>query len=499
MIQIDKSRKPHQTKKSTQSGSAGAKRWAWLARVLAILAILGFYVNQPTRVHALDWFKESMGVKEDDQLTKQDLQTLQEVYQTIQRYYIEEVDKETLMQGALKGMVQALEEPYSEYLSPEQSQAFDDTVEGSFTGIGVQFMMKDNQATVIAPIDGTPAAKAGIQANDIFVSVDGEPLDGMTSNEVVQLIRGPEGSKVTLEVQRGDSRFEVELTRAEIPITTVTSELDPDHPEVGYLKLTQFASTTYDELVEAITDLRAKGAKRFIFDVRYNPGGLLTAALSISNMFLSDGQVIMQTVEKDKKPQEYQATDANLGDFQVDEPYVVLVDEGSASASEILAAAIQENTDAMIVGSKTFGKGTVQNLTTFSEYGELKLTIAKWLTPKGNWIHDKGLEPDVKVDMPALATAIRLNPEETLKAGDASEFVRSASLMLDALGYDLAETTYFNDQMTQAVKDFQKDHDLEVTGDIHSTTAEELMTLSRDYLQENDPQYAKALDVVLNQ
>lgn len=464
--------------------------------VACITACLTWTLTSSEPVAALEWLFRGPQVDEEDQLTEEDLAFIQEVYNTLHINYIEDLDKETLIQGALKGMVDAVGDPYSEFLSPEETTAFDDSLEGSFNGIGVQFMLKDGQPTVIAPVDGTPAAKSGIRANDIFLEADGEELQGLDTSKIVQHIRGPVGSEVTLKIQRGTKVFDVTLTREEIPLTTVDAELDQENKNVGLVRVSQFASTTYGEMVEAIKDLRKKGADRFIFDFRFNPGGLLPSALSIANMFLTDDQIIMQTDDKFTDPEIYEASDKQYGAFQVTEPYVILVDEGSASASEILAAAIKENTDAPIVGVKTFGKGTVQTLTESSDYGELKLTIAKWLTPEGKWIHEDGVAPDVEVDLPEVATAIMLSPDETLKEGQVSEFVESAALMLNYLDYLEEANAYFSPEVTQAVKDFQKDHKLKETGQIDPDTGSKLMEASRDALKEKDPQYQKALETV---
>src|SRR5699024_11023575 len=201
-----------------------------------------------------------------------------------------------------------------------------------------------------------------------ILEADGVSLTDMNSNEVVKHIRGEIGTKVNLKIQRGSSTFEVEVERAEIPLISVESKLDENEPTIGYVQITQFASTTADEIEEAVTQLRKDGAKRFIFDLRNNPGGLLDQAIIISNMFLKDGDIIVQMQEQDKEPIAYAANDKAYGKLQIDEPYVVLINEGSASASEILSAAISENTDNPLVGMTTFGKGTAQNITNQSDF-----------------------------------------------------------------------------------------------------------------------------------
>lgn len=432
----------------------------------------------------------------DHQLSNEDIQKIQDVYNAIQSNYIEEADKDTLLRGALEGMVNALGDPYSEYLDASESQMFDETIEGSFFGIGVQIMSQNGKVVIISPITDTPAEKAGLQPNDIILEADGTVLTDMDTNQVVSYIRGEAGTKVKLTIQRGSNVFEVEVERAEIPITSVTGELDENNKEIGFVQINQFSGTTSQELVEVVEDLRGQGAKAFIFDLRNNPGGLLDQAITISNMFLEDGQVVMQVQEKDVDPTVYEANDAAYGDFQITEPYVVLINEGSASASEILSAAIQENTQSPLLGQTSFGKGTVQNITNESELGELKLTIAKWLTPNGTWIHDTGITPTIEVAPDPLTSAVLLNESETLQVGDANEFVKTAISFLKALGYQVESDYLYDESVKAAVEAFQADKELTVDGIITGDTATQLNLAARDYLEENDLQYDKAVEVV---
>lgn len=464
----------------------------WMLLVLSVGMFSPFWFN-PQHAIGTEWFfdKESK-IPEEERLTKEDLEFIKSVYNSIQVDYIENVDKKTLIEGALKGMVQSLKDPYSEFLDAQERAPFDDSLEGSFSGIGVQFMIENGLAKVIAPVDGTPAAEAGIQPNDIILKADQETLEGKSTSEIMSLIRGEVGSKVTLTIDRAGKTFEVELTRAEIPLTTVDAELDKENPQIAWIRISQFALSTYDEMVDAIKSMRDQGAKAFVFDLRFNPGGLLDTAMQVANMFLDDGQTIMGMEDRAGNKEQIQASDKLFGDFQVTEPFVILVDEGSASASEILAAAIKENTDHQIIGTKTFGKGTAQNMPVSSDYGELKITIAKWLTPEGHWIHEQGVEPDQKVEQDPIYYTIQLNSEEELKEKDTNEYVASASIILNSLGYSLKETPYFNEEMVKAVKSFQKDNQLEENGKIDKATANALTEKARAFIKEHDAQYDKA-------
>lgn len=468
--------------------------------LITFLALMtGSIVSRPSYHAQFDWlFDDESLIAEENRLTDDDLKVIKEVYNSIQVNYIEEVSKTDLLTGALKGLVDAVGDPYSEYLNAEESTSFEEDFQDSFEGIGVQFMMENGRVTVISPIDGTPAGEAGLLPNDIILEADDVDLTDMNTNEVVKLIRGPKDSEVKLLIQRNNSTFEVTLIRATIPNISVTGELDKDHPEIAHIKISQFADHTYDELVESVQDLRNQGATSLIIDLRMNPGGLLDSALNIGNMFLEDGEMIMQISERNSDENaEFVANERAFGSFKITEPFTVLIDEGSASASEILAAAVQENTDAKLIGQTSFGKGTVQTILNPTDLGELKLTSAKWLTPSGNWIHDVGIEPEILVEDSPVASSLLMNSNETLELGISNEFVESLSLMLNALGYEVASENYFDEEMVEAVKAFQTDVDLEADGKVTGDTAHALNRLVREHLKENDPQYDAAIELLL--
>lgn len=471
-----------------------------LAAIVAfILVMVCSVATRPTYHAQFEWlFDQESLIAEENRLSDEDLQAIKEVYDSIQVNYIEEVDKTTLLTGALKGMVDAIGDPYSEYFDAEQSTSFEEDFQDSFEGIGVQFMMENGRVTVISPIDGTPAGEGGILPNDIILEADGTELTDMNTNDVVKLIRGPKGSDVNLLIQRNNSTFEVVLTRDTIPNITVTGELDATEATIGHIKISQFADNTYQELVEVVTDLREQGAKSLVFDLRMNPGGLLDAALKIGNMFIEDGQMIMQISERNADAAiEFVGDERAYGSFKITEPYVVLIDGGSASASEILAATVQENTDSKLIGQTSFGKGTVQTILNQSDLGEVKLTSAKWLTPSGNWIHDVGIEPDMLVEELPVASSLLMNSNETLEMGVSNEFVNSLSLMLNALGFEVASENYFDEEMETAVKAFQEANKLEADGKVTGETAHTLNRLVREYLKVNDPQYDAAIEALL--
>lgn len=430
-------------------------------------------------------------------LTSSEMQKIQSAFSTIVGGYVEDVDRDAVVDGAITGMTEILQDPYSQYLTDQSAQQLDETIEGAFEGIGAEIMEKDDFIQIVSPIKGSPAEEAGLLANDIITAVDGESIQGYTATEAVALIRGEAGSEVVLTIQRGDNTIDITVTRDTVPIQTVYAEMLEGQENTGYVQITSFSTPTYDELVTAIEDLRSQGAEKFVLDVRGNPGGLLTSALQIANMFLSDGDTIMQVQEKGADPYVYKASDADYGDFQVDEDVVVLVNEGSASASEILAAALQESAGIPVVGSQTFGKGTVQNVFSLEADSELKITIAKWLTPESNWINETGVTPDIEASLPDYASLTLIDTSQTYQEGDASEAIRNIEAILVAIGYqDNEADAVFAEDTTNAVLAFQADQGLSETGVIDKETANGLISAIQELITDNDTQLDKAIEVL---
>lgn len=427
-----------------------------------------------------------------------DFQPLEELYAILMTHYFEELDSEGLIEGALEGMADAIEDPYTEYLDEIEVTSMDEDIQGSFEGIGAEVMKEDEYVRIVSPIAGSPAEEAGLMPNDYIVEVDGESVADMALNEAVALIRGPQGSTVDLLILRGDSEFTVTITRDSIPVESVVFELDETDPTIGYVRITNFNQPTYEELVTAIETLQDQGAEDFIFDVRGNPGGLLTAALELSNIFVEDGQPIMQTQTRDEEPYVYLANSDLYGEFKFEGDAVLLIDGGSASASEILAGAMSQSADIPLIGTPTFGKGTIQSIRDLTGSGEIKFTSGRWLTANGDWINEVGIQPDREVAMPEYQNFLLINPEETYEVGDVSEEVRNIKGILDALGYDVGEVNEVFDEPTQeAVRAFQEEQELEVTGTVSGPTSNALIDSLRELIQENDTQYEAALDYLM--
>ena len=295
---------------------------------------------------------------------------------------------------AIRGMLASLNDPYTRFLDPKQFKEMRIDTSGELMGVGIQLSLdtKTKELVVVSPIEGTPASRAGVLSKDVIVSIDGDSTKGMSTEDAVKLIRGPEGSDVVLGLRRGDQVLDVPLTRARIEINAVTYRLNKtqDQRKIGYIRLKQFNANAAKEMRQAAKSLEEQGAEGYVLDLRGNPGGLLEASIDIARQWLNEG-IIVSTRTREGIRDVRRAT----GSAITDKPLVVLIDQGSASASEILSGSLQDNSRAELVGQKTFGKGLVQAVRGLSDGSGLTVTIAKYLTPKGTDIHQNGIEPDV--------------------------------------------------------------------------------------------------------
>jgi len=326
-----------------------------------------------------------------------DLGLFWSVWDQITQNFDGKLDYNKMIYGAIDGMVNSVGDPYTMFLTSEQSKIFDDDLEGSISGIGAEVGMKNDRAIIIAPISDSPAQKAGIKPQDIILKIDDTDTKGIDLNTAVSKIRGKVGSKVKLEIQRGDKTLNFDITRAKIDIKSVRWEIKDNN--IGYIEISRFDSKTSDLIKEAATDLNNKNVKAIILDLRNNPGGYLEAAVNVSSQFIEKGIVVTEkrTVGKEKK-EEYQAS-GNGKLIDSNTPMVVLVNEGSASASEIVAGAVQDYKRAILIGEKTFGKGSVQAVESVGQGATLHVTVAHWYTPNGKNISKEGLIPDINVKL----------------------------------------------------------------------------------------------------
>ena len=458
-----------------------------------LIAFLLVFFTAGITAFALSFGDEKVVEKIQVPVERSEFSKLHHAYDLIQETYIEDIDEEQLIDGAIEGMVKALGDPYSEYMTAEEAVQFEEGLSSSFEGIGAHVEQRDDQVVIVAPIKGSPAEKAGLKPNDVILEVDGQSIQGMNVHEAVQLIRGEKGTTVELTIKRAgiDHPIKVEIVRDVIPIETVYSEMLDD--DIGKIQISSFAERTYDELTTALEELREQGMKGLIIDIRQNPGGLLEQAIEISSLFVPKGEIIYQMEFYDGSRQRQLSNQKEPFDL----PFVVVVDGGSASASEILAAAARDSAGAPVIGERTFGKGTAQNAQQFSDGSTLKLTMAKWLTPKGEWINEKGITPDYNVPLPDWAYLPFVDPDLELKEQTIAEEVEIIEEMLTVLGYEIESVDrYFAEETTLAVSAFQEDHDLEVTGVVHGETTMKLMQTLSEKLEKEDPQIQKAIEVL---
>ncbi|MCG7407961.1 S41 family peptidase [Paenibacillus sp. ACRRX] len=431
-------------------------------------------------------------------LSTKEVQKLSSVLQVIESKYFKEVDRNKLVNGAVEGMFTALGDPYSTYMQKQEADSFNVSVEGGFTGIGAEVSMEEGNVTIVSPIKDTPAERAGLKPKDVLISVDGTNLTGLTLNQAVEKIRGPRGSTVKIEVKRPGSpdTMTFNIVRDKVDLETVYPSMLEG--KVGYIEIRQFSTNTHEHFVKALDDLEAKGMKGLVIDVRNNPGGVLDIVEKMTQPFIQKGKPLLQ-VEYRNKEREVHKSEGTAKPKTY--PIAILTNKGSASASEIMASALQESAGVKIVGEHTFGKGTVQtSYTTSGDEGSLiKITIAKWLTPKGNWIHQKGIEPDVPVKQPDYFNAAPVVKDKTLKLDMNSSDVQNVQVILGGLGYKLdRKDGYFSASTETALKAFQKQHTLTANGQVDKQTAEKLELEIIKAMREpkNDAQLKAAIQTV---
>ncbi len=329
--------------------------------------------------------------------TYEKLKVFTEVLSIVQSNYVDEVTSKDLLYGAVRGMLETLD-PHSAFLTPENFKEMQVETQGSFGGLGIEITVKDRQLMVVAPIEGTPADRAGLQAADRIVEIDGKPTKDLTLQEAVRRLRGPKGSKVTIGVLREGwtEPKSFDIVREIIQVKSIRFKNLGDG--IGYVRVNSFQERTGKDLEKTIEQLMKEGAKALILDLRNNPGGLLNQAVYVSDIFLDKSQLIVYTSGR-MKNQDLRFTAEHSSNFPKF-PMVVLVNGGSASASEIVAGSLQDHKRAVVLGTKTFGKGSVQTVIPLTDGSGLRLTTAKYFTPSGRSIHGTGIEPDIIVELP---------------------------------------------------------------------------------------------------
>jgi len=325
-----------------------------------------------------------------------------EVWDVLQRDYVEKnkLDSQKLSEGAVRGMIEALNDPYTSYIDPSSFKVDQESLRGSFEGIGAVVAIRDGQLMIVSPFTASPAEKAGIRPGDAIMAINGQPTKSLSLQEAVLKIRGPVGTSVKLTIRHADQKesLDVDIVRASVRIETVTLSVSDD--KLAVLKISQFNQRTDQEVRAALEEAKGKGVKGIIIDLRNNPGGLLDVTVNVASQFLKDGLVLYEVDNEGRR------TDwpVRPGGLAVNMPLVVLVNQYSASGSEVLAGAIQADKRAPLIGVKTFGKGSVNIIRPLSDGGGLYVTHGRWFTPTGNLIEGKGLTPDIESPLPEGAT-----------------------------------------------------------------------------------------------
>jgi carboxyl-terminal processing protease len=404
------------------------ERFVWIIAAVFSVSLLSLLIITP-----------SAQAQSDTEGTRKYLNLFEQVFRFVQNNYVEEVSPEMLFEGALKGMFESLDDPYSAYLSEEDMQDLRDTTSGKFGGVGLYISkspkrenieeetneyLRQNYSPyvrVVAPIEGTPASRSGISAGDYIIKIEGESTENMTIDEVVDKLRGTPGTEVQITIQRAeDITFPVTLSRAIIEVPTVKYAMIKD--DIGFLRIIQFTPLTDDRVKEAITFFKENNYKSMIIDVRTNPGGLLTAVVDTVDLFFQGGTIVST---RSRVPSENAVYSADQGvSVRQNIPIAVLINEGSASASEILAGAFKDRDRGTLVGETTFGKGSVQQVKSFGE-GGFKLTMSKYFTPSGTNIDHIGIKPDVEVKEPELSEKEQKAYKKILEDNLIGEFVNN--------------------------------------------------------------------------
>ncbi len=357
-----------------------------------------------------------------------------DIFERIRAQYVEEVDEGDLIEAAINGMLTSLD-PHSSYLSPKDALKMREQTRGEFGGLGIEVTQEDGFVKVVSPIDGTPADEAGIEAGDFITHVNGESLLGLVLDEAVDLMRGPVGSEIVITVVREGEQepFDVSIIRDTIQLTVVRSRIEGD---TVVLRLTTFNEQTYPKMKEAIDEQveKAGGMEKvngFVIDLRNNPGGLLNQAIAVSDAFLEEGEIVST---RGRDPADGDRVNATPGDLSMGKPLVVLINGGSASASEIVAGALQDHRRAVVIGTKSFGKGSVQTVMPLRGDGAMRLTTARYYTPSGRSIQALGVSPDIIVAQPPARP--ETEEEETPRRLLRSEADLRGSLNNDSLSED---------------------------------------------------------------
>lgn len=397
---------------------------------------------------------------------RQSFKKVESTYRTLSNDYYKKQNPEKLSEAAIKGMVKELNDPYSQYMDKSETKSFNEDVEGDFVGIGAEMQQKNNEISVTSPMKGSPAEKAGIQPKDVVTKVDGKSVKGKSLSDVVKMVRGKEGTTVTLTVKRANEEHTIKIKREKIHVKSVEYKKEGN---IGVFTINKFQKNTASELKTGIVKAHKDGVRDIVLDLRNNPGGLLDEAVKMANIFIDKGKPVVKL----QKGDQIESIDAPIQPLKEakDMKVSILVNQGSASASEVFTGAMKDYHKAEVYGSKTFGKGIVQTTKDYPDGSLLKYTEMKWLTPKGTYIHGKGIKPDVEIPTPKYQTLNMIPEDKTFKEGDHSNDVKSIKIGLNALGYDTGnDNDEYTSELKSVVETFQKENNLSVNGQFDKAT-----------------------------
>jgi len=431
------------------------------------------------------------------QADTENLAKMDQAYELILNRYVEKVDRKKLVEGAIQGMLSVLNDPYSTYMDKDTAQQFTQSLDSSFEGIGAEVGMVDGKIVIVSPFKNSPAERAGLRPNDQILKVNGKSVEGLDLNKATLQIRGKKGTTVELEIARNSLKepITIKVTRDEIPLETVNGSLkEYKGKKIGYIDITSFSNNTAEEFKKELNSLEGNHIQGLVLDVRGNPGGYLVTVEDILKEFVPKDKPMVQIQQRNGERKRYFTNLSHKKAY----PVVVLVNKGSASASEILAGSLKEAAGYQLVGETTFGKGTVQQPIPMGDGSNIKLTLFKWLTPNGNWIHKKGIKPDVEIKQPEIFNIQPLSLREPLVQDMNNEQVKVAQQILQGLGFSPGrEDGYYSDETVNAVKGFQQFTRLPVTGVIDSVTADKMeeTALKEIKIEKNDLQLQVALSL----
>lgn len=369
------------------------KKWIiWTVLIVFLTNIATFYFTGSITIFKHDGKVE---ISKSDYNNYTQFKKMYDIKDTLYKLYDGKITDSDLVQGAIKGMTASLNDPYTVFMDKKEYSDFSSQTQGNYSGLGIQVKVKGNDIVVVTTFDGSPAKKAGILPDDVITKVNGKAVTGKELDNAVTMMKGADGTEVTLTMYRqSKGSFDLKMKRAKISTVTVTGEMLTN--KIGYIQMTMFDENTSKNFNKELATLQGKGMKSLILDLRGNPGGVLDECVNITSNFITKGKTIVYTIDKYNQKTEYKSK----GGSAIGMPLVVLVDEGSASASEIFSGAIRDYKAGTLVGTKTFGKGVVQTILETGEGTALKVTISKYYTPSGENIQGKGINPDVSVEIP---------------------------------------------------------------------------------------------------